>query len=1598
MDASKTTWKQKALALLMAFVLVFGLSPFGTATSAYADPASSAEEYALSVSDEGAASEESAASVADDASAQVDNAANALSSEAKEPTATEKTGSTEDQHEATAEDEDAKTSPKVTLKGFHSAQIASGKLYTYADGVKGADDLLASTSLVADGYSLMYENVELAAGEYWLEGFDSDGNDNGGIAFTVTEDETQEVKFYRVYDLRASNNGWVRGTDYEISVLVKNAAGVSREVTIGNAVSFGTATNSVLFIDGDSVEATFTPLGEHATTNVPITVKKTSTQNTAITASIPTGIDVTVTAPAGSTVSLGDYSGYIYTFYDAATTTTGDDGSVVATYRLPSSVSGQRFIRVQNPDGVTYWKYDQITSSKDVTITADDIRLNDSSFSKGTVKRSFENVNDVGNIYMNINGKGYLNMNAGDTYELNMFRNWQAIESFYNNQIALPDMHYQVVDFNGNASDVVSITPDEDNNSVAVMKAEHAGTAVVLVTYDAMVDAKAQGGTDFSAIWPELTGVFVVSVGADGSSIDTNMMMNRPGATATKLDSEHDTLYYLGSEGASYTFTPEAGCTVSVARARVADTLTFEGFSTDGVSVDQATGAVTVSKLETGRHIIKVEKDGVATYQIVNARQATLSITDAQGNAVTEGTQVKAGDTLTLQFGNLLNPCEKLATIYNRNTALLYTGSDGSSFVSDPGGNFGVYDFAGNPERQKLTITVPKYWSESIYTISSGALRSVGFGSQPGAHRGLRYATGKAANLNADAVGGVLSSLPDVTVDVAPTEFITGKLVFKNEAGDTIDASKVNVELTDAQGNVREVASDGTFTGFAESYDFATFVAGYQYQTGEVTLSADGSNVFEITLKESSANAWDGKTTTEPQKDEAGVYLISTGSEMAWFSAQNQSKVSASGKLTADIDLAGYPWNNSGTSSNTTTSLDGQGHEISDLNATNGLFGSVGNGSAIKNLSVSGTISGGKNYAGGIVGCAQGSDTVIEACTSSVIFADNTLTVGGIVGYLNGATAKNCANYGDVRGGSPVGGIVGSVNGSAKIIACANTGSVSGSGFAGGIVGDCVAETEISSCYNTGAISGATYAGGLAGRFYGPSWGSNTAKMSDCYTTGTVTSSATAQGAIGQFSGEKAKVDRVYYLEGVADSDPIAQKLTAEELQDPEITLSDDGFGLTCNGYPRLRWENADFHTMGEATSVVAPTCTEKGYSLYTCDKCNKSFKANYVAALGHDFCGHETDDPECPDCTYTAPTCTQSGVVVQTCRRAGCNEVHVVTIPATGHTEDPAQTVVKDGYRSCVCSVCGESYNVGSGTILNYVELPSQGIETVSESLDETNTWAYNADAGRIESQNVGKNNTTARASLTFKFATDTSISFNYGVSSEKNYDKLTVKQTVDSATTNIVDGISGENTGTYEASLAAGKEYTFTFEFYKDSGSASGQDKAWISNMKISDPPVAVESVSLSAAEVTLVAGGSNALTATVLPDNATKKTVVWTTDNKEVATVDNGVVTAKAVGTAHITATVDGKSATCEVTVLEAPTLGDANGNGKVNIVDAQVVYDLSKGTYGADYASYTLPQGWDMNVLRQTANVNGDDAIDAADAFAIQYFTHYGSFSA
>ena len=61
-------------------------------------------------------------------------------------------------------------------------------------------------------------------------------------------------------------------------------------------------------------------------------------------------------------------------------------------------------------------------------------------------------------------------------------------------------------------------------------------------------------------------------------------------------------------------------------------------------------------------------------------------------------------------------------------------------------------------------------------------------------------------------------------------------------------------------------------------------------------------------------------------------------------------------------------------------------------------------------------------------------------------------------------------------------------------------------------------------------------------------------------------------------------------------------------------------------------------------------------------------------------------------------------------------------------------------------------------------------------------------------------------------------------------------------------------------------------------------------------------------------------NLLTATVAPNNATDKTVTWTTSDENIATVDGGKVTGVAVGKATITAEANGFKASCEVTVIE------------------------------------------------------------------------------
>ena len=97
-----------------------------------------------------------------------------------------------------------------------------------------------------------------------------------------------------------------------------------------------------------------------------------------------------------------------------------------------------------------------------------------------------------------------------------------------------------------------------------------------------------------------------------------------------------------------------------------------------------------------------------------------------------------------------------------------------------------------------------------------------------------------------------------------------------------------------------------------------------------------------------------------------------------------------------------------------------------------------------------------------------------------------------------------------------------------------------------------------------------------------------------------------------------------------------------------------------------------------------------------------------------------------------------------------------------------------------------------------------------------------------------------------------------------------------------------------------------------------ASAGGKSATCTVTVPHVAVPVASVTLNKTETTIEVGGSKTLIATVNPDNADDKTVTWSSSNEAVATVVNGLVTAVAEGTAVITASAGGKSASCTVTV--------------------------------------------------------------------------------
>jgi len=261
-------------------------------------------------------------------------------------------------------------------------------------------------------------------------------------------------------------------------------------------------------------------------------------------------------------------------------------------------------------------------------------------------------------------------------------------------------------------------------------------------------------------------------------------------------------------------------------------------------------------------------------------------------------------------------------------------------------------------------------------------------------------------------------------------------------------------------------------------------------------------------------------------------------------------------------------------------------------------------------------------------------------------------------------------------------------------------------------------------------------------------------------------------------------------------------------------------------------------------------------------------------------------------------------------------------------------------GNKSATCVVNVTPIDVIEVT-LDKKDISMKASETVTltatvkpdDATDKTVSWTTSdasvatVDNGVVTAKKVGSATITAKAgdkeatcSITVVATTVTSVTLDRTSASLKAGETVTLTATVkpDDATDKTVTWT------TSDASVATVDNGVVTA---KKVGTATITAKAGDKEATCSITVVAtlVTSVTLDKTSASLKAGETVTLTATVKPDDATDKTVSWTTSDASIATVDNGVVTAKKVGSATITAKSGDKEATCSITVIATASGG-------------------------------------------------------------------------
>ena len=1039
---------------------------------------------------------------------------------------------------------------------------------TLPEGAEAYDP--AKGTLVSD-YNTFYLSVP--AGSYYFEswGWDAEAQDYtvnlGGMPLTLPTDSNvdggagggntiylQCNSFY-VKSKKADNKSFFTADEYYIKLVCPIMGG---NVTMGTPYTSGSyayypvmlyaAGNACLYnsyayptIDG----YIFNQVSNQTFQASYFAGTKNLTINTAVelTVTVPEEADfglyfqwnnfnTTEVEPVGKTE---DYDGWSY-----------KEGTKKATYQISKS-NGNYTWRLSDDKHVTEagWLASQSANAEMSFSFAENAPTDRLSrdFSK---LGSATSTRDEADLQINLDPTGYAAFDG--TKRVRAYRHWQLINNDAGNIMVEPDFHWTVLK-DGDAT----VKTVNGGNTTANWADVTAGAkdSIITVYYDS-IDVNpgnygSHGGL-FPATQPNRLGVIVVGgTGVQHGTADADVDFNMAaGVTTTRSldwDYNYDTWFYGANETApALDFAVRATGDVAVEYAFVTANAAMETAMQDYTTVtvgQDGRYTVPLADFQTlgagkgGTVILKMTDETGVSYRLVRVAEVTFTAENVSNPKET----IMPGDQVKLTFRGMYRAVNKISGVFNP-TIFKPTYYSGDTKFE---GTLGQYQRMDNAS---ITVTIPENieFADGSETAEVRFTDGYTYGSMYSAANPFAFLytmtdTGTGTNFNAVTVNYYMNHYADAVVTVSRKVLYDTALRMTDETGAALEG--VAVTLTGPKGETVTAGENGRYSLGYGAYTYTLIKDGYVITRGGFSLgSADAEKlqdgVLTLTLAAmpaAGANPWDGKTKTEPQKDDSGAYRIGTAAELAWYAASD-GKTAA--KLTADIELAGFDWT---PLKNLYAAFDGQGHVIHNLyiNSSSypvGVFGYVKTGASVTKLGVTGDVT----------------------CTNT-----SYAQAGGIAGRLeSNASITECFSAVNVTSKKHAGGIAGYVNASSVISDCYATGNI--------------ATISANECFLGGiCASGYSYATGAA--------------LTNCYFTGTVTGSGGNASYVGGVSCNKteASYTNCYYLAGTVSGESPKYGVTgkgtaktADELKALAPTLGDkftaDRNGIN-SGYPVLVWQ-----------------------------------------------------------------------------------------------------------------------------------------------------------------------------------------------------------------------------------------------------------------------------------------------------------------------------------------------------------------------------------------------------------------------------------------